>query len=494
MQNDFPRAALSPPAYGVLSASRNCCAACATRSSGASRCSGCAASSPTCRAAPSGHLLLHPEGRRRPGRLRDVPQPRRGARLGAARRHAGRGAGAGRRSTSRAGASSSPSKAMRQAGLGPLYERFLRLKEKLEREGLFDAAAEARAAAASRAPIGVLTSLAAAALRDVLTTLARRNPAIPVIVYPVPVQGEGAAERIARDARARQRSAPSATCCCWCAAAARSRTCGSSTRRRWRAPSAPPRIPVVVGVGHETDFTIADFAADRRAPTPTAAAELASPSRAELLGARRRTARAACRAKCAGGSSTRRRRSMRCARRLVHPARAAALVSAAGDASSRRASPSPSRTALHRCQAQLARLQAALASLDPDGGARARLQHHLRTRSGAVLRDASARAARASACTPRLARGELESEVKKSDNPDGPPALQDHHAHRRQPARPAWATARACRRTARASHALGDVDELNSRARPGARRRAAAGSARRAARRCSTTCSTSAAS
>src|SRR5256884_6044975 len=79
--------------------------------------------------------------------------------------------------------------ALRPAGLGPLYERFLRLKEKLEREGLFDLAAK-RAPPAFPGCIGVLTSPAAAALRDVLTTLARRNPAIPVIVYPVPVQGD----------------------------------------------------------------------------------------------------------------------------------------------------------------------------------------------------------------------------------------------------------------------------------------------------------------
>src|SRR5690606_83090 len=86
--------------------------------------------------------------------------------------------------------------ALRRAGLGRLYERFLRLKERLEREGLFDAAGKRPVPAYPRA-IGVVTSLQAAALRDVLTTLARRNAAIPVIVYPVPVQGEGAAERIA---------------------------------------------------------------------------------------------------------------------------------------------------------------------------------------------------------------------------------------------------------------------------------------------------------
>ena len=85
---------------------------------------------------------------------------------------------------------------MRRAGIGPLYERFLRLKEKLAAEGLFDAAAKRPVPDHPRA-IGVVTSLAAAALRDVLATLARRNPSIPVVVYPVPVQGEDAAPRIA---------------------------------------------------------------------------------------------------------------------------------------------------------------------------------------------------------------------------------------------------------------------------------------------------------
>ena len=86
--------------------------------------------------------------------------------------------------------------AVRRAGLGPLYERFIRLKSRLEQEGLFDPAAK-RALPPHPRCIGVVTSLAAAALHDVLTTLARRNAAIPVIVYPAPVQGDGAAGRIA---------------------------------------------------------------------------------------------------------------------------------------------------------------------------------------------------------------------------------------------------------------------------------------------------------
>jgi exodeoxyribonuclease VII large subunit len=171
--------------------------------------------------------------------------------------------------------------AMRPAGLGPLYERFLRLKEKLEREGLFDASVKRPLPAFPRA-IGVLTSRKAAALRDVLTTLSRRNHSIPVVVYPVPVQGDGAGERIAAMLR---RANVRAECDVLLLVRG-----GGSIEDLWpfndealaRAIRAS-RIPVVTGVGHETDFTIADFAADQRAPTPTAAAQLASPARTELL-------------------------------------------------------------------------------------------------------------------------------------------------------------------------------------------------------------------
>ncbi|HUL92496.1 MAG TPA: exodeoxyribonuclease VII large subunit [Burkholderiales bacterium] len=169
---------------------------------------------------------------------------------------------------------------MRRAGLGARFEAFVKLRDRLDREGLFDAAAKRPLPAFPRA-IGVITSRDAAALRDVLTTLKRRNPSIAVILYPVPVQGSRAAEEIAA-ALAR---------------AGRRRECevvllvrgGGSIEDLWtfneeivaRAVRACP-IPVVTGIGHETDFTIADFAADRRAPTPTAAAELVSPERERL--------------------------------------------------------------------------------------------------------------------------------------------------------------------------------------------------------------------
>src|SRR6187455_1454799 len=184
--------------------------------------------------------------------------------------------------------------AMRRAGLGALYAAFEQLKARLSAEGLF---AEERKQVLPRFPrvIGIVTSPHAAALRDVLTTLKRRMPAIPVIIYPTPVQGEGAAAKIAAalataDARAE----------CDVLILCRG---GGSIEDLWafneevvaRAIDACS-LPVICGVGHETDFTIADFVADVRAPTPSAAAERAVPIRddltAELALLRRRGSRA----------------------------------------------------------------------------------------------------------------------------------------------------------------------------------------------------------
>jgi exodeoxyribonuclease VII large subunit len=170
--------------------------------------------------------------------------------------------------------------AMRRAGLGALYEAFERLKAKLEQEGLFDPARKRPLPRFPRA-LGIITSPKAAALRDVLTTLRRRMPGLPVILYTTPVQGEGAAPRIAA-AIARANAHKQCDVLLLCRG-------GGGIEDLWafneevvaRAIVASP-IPVVTGIGHETDFTIADFAADARAPTPTAAAELASPSCEEL--------------------------------------------------------------------------------------------------------------------------------------------------------------------------------------------------------------------
>jgi exodeoxyribonuclease VII large subunit len=170
---------------------------------------------------------------------------------------------------------------MRRAGLGALFEAFLRLRDKLDREGLF-AVERKRPLPAYPRVVGLVTSPEAAALRDVLTTLKRRNPSVAVIVYPVRVQGQGAAEEIAAALQTAGRRGE-----CQVLLLVRG---GGSIEDLWafneegvaRAVRACP-IPVVTGIGHETDFTIADFAADRRAPTPTAAAELVSPERARLL-------------------------------------------------------------------------------------------------------------------------------------------------------------------------------------------------------------------
>ena len=169
---------------------------------------------------------------------------------------------------------------MRPGGLGALYEAFAKLKTKLEAEGLFDPARK-RELPAFPQQIGIITSPHAAALRDVLTTLKRRMPTIPVVLYPTPVQGKGASLQIAqalKTAGARKECDVLILC-----------RGGGSIEDLWefneeivaRAMVESP-IPIICGVGHETDFTIADFAASQRAPTPTAAAELASPNRTDL--------------------------------------------------------------------------------------------------------------------------------------------------------------------------------------------------------------------
>ena len=176
---------------------------------------------------------------------------------------------------------------MRRAGLGALFEAFERLKAKLGAEGLFDAARKRPLPTFPRR-VGVVTSLKAAALRDVLTTLDRRAPMVEVIVYPTAVQGVGAAQEIANaiDAACARHEVEVLVIC----------RGGGSIEDLWsfnaevvaRAIARlqhEAAIPVVSGVGHETDFTICDFVADQRAPTPTAAAEMISPDSAQLRAA-----------------------------------------------------------------------------------------------------------------------------------------------------------------------------------------------------------------
>lgn len=170
---------------------------------------------------------------------------------------------------------------LRRAGMGGLYEAFLKLKAKLAKEGLFD---EERKREIPTHPksIGIITSPQAAALKDVLSTLARRAPHIPIVIYPTLVQGPDAPAGIISALKAAEKE--NAVDVILLVRG------GGSIEDLWTFNDeqlayaiADSAIPVVSGVGHETDFTIADFVADLRAPTPTGAAELAAPRRDQML-------------------------------------------------------------------------------------------------------------------------------------------------------------------------------------------------------------------
>ncbi|MCG5493121.1 MULTISPECIES: exodeoxyribonuclease VII large subunit [Ectothiorhodospira] len=170
---------------------------------------------------------------------------------------------------------------MEESGDGALRRAFEALRRKLEAEGLFDPATRRPIPAFPRR-VGVITSPSGAAIRDILSVLRRRFPALPVLVFPVPVQGTEAAPAIVR---ALEQAACQGDCDVLILARG-----GGSLEDLWafneesvaRAIRACP-LPVVSGVGHETDVTIADFAADLRAATPSAAAELVSPNGDDLL-------------------------------------------------------------------------------------------------------------------------------------------------------------------------------------------------------------------
>lgn len=167
---------------------------------------------------------------------------------------------------------------LRRAGQGALFEQFLQRKAKLEAEGLFDAARK-RALPAMPRTIGVVTSLGAAAWHDVMTALRRRVPHIPVVLAPASVQGAGAPSELVRALQSLYALQPAVDVILLVRG-------GGSIEDLWafndetlaRTIVQSP-MPLIAGVGHETDFTIADFCADLRAPTPTAAAELVAAPR-----------------------------------------------------------------------------------------------------------------------------------------------------------------------------------------------------------------------
>jgi len=169
---------------------------------------------------------------------------------------------------------------MRQAGLGELFEAFEQLKFKLEKAGLFNPANKKPLPSFPK-QVGIITSPDTAALRDVLSTLQRRMPSLPIIIYPAPVQGKTAANSIAK---AIETACQHAQCDVLILCRG-----GGSIEDLWAFNEeivalaiAASSIPIISGIGHETDFTIADFVADVRAPTPTGAAELACRDYKEL--------------------------------------------------------------------------------------------------------------------------------------------------------------------------------------------------------------------
>ncbi|WIM06640.1 MAG: exodeoxyribonuclease VII large subunit [Candidatus Nitricoxidivorans perseverans] len=270
---------------------------------------------------------------------------------------------------------------LRRAGLGRLYEAFLQLREKLSREGLFD---DARKRDLPRFPrvVGIVTSPRAAALRDVFAAFARRAPHVPLIVYPTLVQGSDAAGQIAAAL-----SAAGGRNECDLLLLVRG---GGSLEDLWsfneeavaRAIAACP-LPVVSGVGHETDVTIADLAADRRAATPTAAAELAS---AGWFAVARETAGIGATLRAALRSKLEKRMQALdlLARRLVHPAqRLAGARQQLGHLATRLTAACERR--LQRQSGRLERLAAGISALNPQA---------VLARGYAIARDARGRVVR----------------------------------------------------------------------------------------------------
>jgi len=171
-------------------------------------------------------------------------------------------------------------KAMKEDGVGSLYEAYEKLKAKLEAEGLFDEAHKKKIPLKPNI-IGVLTSRTGAVIRDIINVSTRRNPNTYIRLFPVPVQGQGSAEQIARGIELMNEKKLADVLIIGRG--------GGSLEDLWSFNEEivaraiyNSEIPIISAVGHETDFTIADFVADLRAPTPSSAAELANPDIFEL--------------------------------------------------------------------------------------------------------------------------------------------------------------------------------------------------------------------
>ena len=278
---------------------------------------------------------------------------------------------------------------MEVAGAGALRRAFDALKNRLHAEGLFDPAHKRPIPTLPRC-VGIITSPTGAAVRDVLSVLERRFPAVPVMLYPVAVQGAGAAEEIARMIdRAGERAE------CDVLILARG---GGSLEDLWAfneevVARAMHRasIPLVTGIGHEVDFTIADLAADLRAPTPSAAAESVVPDAGEWA-ARYRALEARLIGAARRGLATRGNGVRMLAKRLVHPRRRLFDHSQRLDAMTTRLSRAANGTLRER-RARLSTLTARLARHVPDRVTRAgrarceTLERRLRLATRSVIAD-----------------------------------------------------------------------------------------------------------
>lgn len=172
-------------------------------------------------------------------------------------------------------------KAMKQEGMGTLYEEYQKLKAKLEKEGLFDTSHKRKIPMFPKT-IGVLTSSTGAVIRDIINVSTRRNPNVHIRLLPVPVQGPGAAKEIAEGIKKMNDEKLADVLIIGRG--------GGSLEDLWTFNEEivaraiyDSKLPIISAVGHETDFTIADFVADLRAPTPSAAAELAVPNISDVL-------------------------------------------------------------------------------------------------------------------------------------------------------------------------------------------------------------------
>ncbi len=287
---------------------------------------------------------------------------------------------------------------IRLAGAGALYEQFARLKARLDAAGWFAAARKRPLPAYPRA-VGIVTSTAGAALHDMLTTLQRRWPALPVVIYPCTVQGGAAAAEIAAaigSANARREVDVLIV-----------GRGGGSIEDLWAFNEEvvaravfDSALPVVSAVGHETDFTICDFVADARAATPTAAVALVAPDRVAVG---RQAAALAARMQRAGAAALERRmqRADHLARRLVHPAARLARQRNDARALAQRLLLALSHrlAALDRLAAVQAQRLGALLRQPPPAAARLARARERWARGGTTIVDAAA--VRAAACRAR---------------------------------------------------------------------------------------------